>query len=129
MTLFSKVRSLSSCTITCHYFRSILPPFLHIFTLRKKLIISSVFVLHFVVSRHFIKPLFFSHGPYYLIFILQLVLFTANFCSALLISGSHQLLALVFKHRKKSNLSESCMESMRYYFSMIMRDGKYEIMI
>ena len=45
MTLFSKVRSLSSCTITCHYFRSILPPFLHIFTLRKKVIISSVFIM------------------------------------------------------------------------------------
>ena len=45
ITLFSKVAPLSGCIITSHYFRFILPPFLHTFTVRKKLITSSVFIM------------------------------------------------------------------------------------
>ena len=44
MTLFSKVRPLSGCIMKLHYFRFILPPFLHTFTVRKLLIILSVFL-------------------------------------------------------------------------------------
>ena len=42
ITLFSKVAPLSGCIITSHYFRFILPSFLHIFTVHKIPIILSL---------------------------------------------------------------------------------------